>query len=385
MKLIKFDKKENQYFFDNNIPFIFKFSILRYIKKYLFRFILILLIYIFHDYVLLILFKKYLNQKNKIYPKESEFKIDSNLCKFTNIDMTDDFFQIKEVIEQIIRNNLTYIETITGGFGKIGNALMIVNHLLNICKNIKCKNIIVPKGDLDKIIKKPIYYKDYNINIFPYNYINKTKIDINLSLNSIFYFEYKNKPMENKLGVLREEIINNIPKYIANPNDLYIHIRSGDVFVYSKNKGYSQPPLCFYETIIKEYKYNNIYMLSNGFENPVINKLLKSYPNIKYLSKSIENDISVIINSFNLVVSISTFTANLVSFNNNLNNIYIYEILKNYSRFFRELNCTLHIMKPSLKYIEIMQYKWEISKEQIELMLNETCDKNSITSISKKY
>ena len=42
-------------------------------------------------------------------------------------------------------------------------------------------------------------------------------------------------------------------------------------------------------------------------------------------------------------------------------------------------------MKPSLKYIEIMQYKWEISKEQIELMLNETCDKNSITSISKKY
>ena len=69
MKIIKFDKKDNQYFFDNNIPFIFKFSILRYIKKYLFRFILILLIYIFHDYVLLILFKKYLNQKNKIFSK----------------------------------------------------------------------------------------------------------------------------------------------------------------------------------------------------------------------------------------------------------------------------------------------------------------------------
>ena len=56
------------------------------------------------------------------------------------------------------------VETITGGYGNIGNALMMLNNLLNICINIKCKNIIAP-GCLHTIIKRPIFNKEFKITV----------------------------------------------------------------------------------------------------------------------------------------------------------------------------------------------------------------------------
>ena len=40
----------------------------------------------------------------------------------------------------------------TGWYRNVGNGLLILNKLINICENIKCKNIIATS--LDKIIKK---------------------------------------------------------------------------------------------------------------------------------------------------------------------------------------------------------------------------------------
>lgn len=42
-----------------------------------------------------------------------------------------------------------------------------------------------------------------------------------------------------------DEVLNNIPKYKANPDDLYIYIRSGDIFINQTHPLYSQPPLFF--------------------------------------------------------------------------------------------------------------------------------------------
>ena len=84
-----------------------------------------------------------------------------------------------------------------------------------------------------------------------------------------------------RLKIIRDEVLHNVPKYNANPNDLYINIRSGDVFIKTINRMYSQPPLCFYRKIIDENRYNNIFILSNGHENPVVDKLLDLYPKIK--------------------------------------------------------------------------------------------------------
>jgi hypothetical protein len=288
----------------------------------------------------------------------------------SNINFSDEFFQIKSVINQIRTRNLTYIKTIGGGKAKIGNALIMLNNLINICEKIGCKNIITP-GGLECLIKKPIYYKLYNITILPNLYKKIIKIDINLSVSDIYYFRYKKQPHKMRLRIIKDEIFDNIPKYNANKNDLFIHIRSGDIFINDFNKYYSQPPLCFYKKIINNFKFDNIYILSNGHENPVVDSLIKTYPKIKFINGPIEKDIAKIINAYNFVMSQSTFAKNLIIFNNNLKNLFVYELLS-YTIYIKR-NFTIFRMKPSIKYIQIMKLKWKRTKEQLNLMINENC------------
>lgn len=333
---------------------------------------------IFLTFIILVIFAYYslsifkfnikkacLNQDIRIYNNTNNNE--------TNINLNDEFFQIKSVIEQVKNHNLTYINTVAGGEAKIGNALTMLNNLINICEKIRCKNIITP-GGLEVLIKKPIFYKLYNITIFPNSYKDKLTIDINLNHSDLHHFIYRKQTHNMRLSIIRDEIFDNIPRYDANPNDLFIHIRSGDIFINHICKYYSQPPLCFYQKIINNYKYNNIFLLSNGHENPVINQLLKIYPNIKFIKGSIISDIAKIINAYNLVISYSSFIVNLILFNKNLKTLFVYEIYKYFN--FKKSNLTMHIMKPSKKYVQIMKWKWKNTKEQLELMINENCSNN---------
>jgi len=146
---------------------------------------------------------------------------------------------------------------------------------------------------------------------------------------------------------------------------------------------YSQPPLCFYLKIINDNNYNGIYILSNGHENPVVDELIKLYPHIKYIHGSIEFDISVLVNAYNLVMPISTFTFTLINLNNNLMVLYFYNLLEIATK---NVNYTIYKMNPSDKYKKIMKRKWRKSKEQLELMMNENCtnSKFEIIKPSKK-
>ena len=54
----------------------------------------------------------------------------------SNINYQDDFFKLPIVKKQIYDNNLTYIETLYGVSGNVGNAL-------NICEKISCRNIVL--------------------------------------------------------------------------------------------------------------------------------------------------------------------------------------------------------------------------------------------------
>ena len=266
------------------------------------------------------------------------------------------------------------VETITGGYGNIGNALMMLNNLLNICINIKCKNIIAP-GCLHTIIKRPIFNKEFKITVYPNTFKHKPRLDIILGKSTTFWFGYRKKPHETRFKFIRDEVIRNIPKYISNESDLYINIRSGDIFRNRINHMYSQPPLCFYQKIINENKFSKIFILSNGHENPGIGKLLKLYPGARYIHGKVEFDISVILNAYIFVMPISTFPITLITLNNKLKNLYIYELLKFNTK---NADYTVHKMIPSNLYIKVMQRKWKKSKKQLRLMINENCIKSEI-------
>ena len=65
-----------------------------------------------------------------------------------------------------------------------------------------------------------------------------------------------------RINLLKDEILGNLPKVKAHPNDLYIHIRSGDIFSNSINPSYSQPPFCFYQEILYQFKFRKICIIS---------------------------------------------------------------------------------------------------------------------------
>lgn len=356
----------------NNIKYI----------KYLFGIPILAIILIINDFFLLKYLENHQNASKDIYLENISMKDPNNSMHKTQINFNDEFLQIKEIRQQIIKKNLTYIETISGGIGNIGNALIMLNNLINICENIHCKNIIAPFG-LSSLIKNPIFYRAYNINILPNSYSSKIKSDLTFGTYNLFTFRYIKKRNKMRLNVIKNEVFRNIPKYNSSPNDLYIHIRSGDIF---KNHDfihplYSQPPLCFYLKIIKENTFQNIYMFSNGRENPVINELLKIYPNIKFINSTKEYAVSIIVNAYNLVMSISTFSMTLIRLNSNLKAIYIYEII--YYNLI-DANYTIYGMKPSLRYYNEMKGKWKNTQKQRNLMLNEKCINDNFTIITFK-
>lgn len=131
------------------------FSSNLYFTKCKTLFIFMIMILIINDIILVTIIKKIsINLKNKN-------------DEHTNINLEDEFFQIKEVRQQIEAKNLININTITcGGNANIGNSLIMLNNLINICENIHCKNIVSPQG-LKKIIKNPIVSKKQ------YKYLSK--------------------------------------------------------------------------------------------------------------------------------------------------------------------------------------------------------------------
>ena len=66
------------------------------------------------------------------------------------------------------------------------------------------------------------------------------------------YFPRVIKPQV-RIEIIKSEILKNLPQVNIKADELFIHIRSGDIFKYSIGKTLAQPPLCFYETILNKY------------------------------------------------------------------------------------------------------------------------------------
>jgi hypothetical protein len=78
---------------------------------------------------------------------------------------------------------------------------------------------------------------------------------------------------------------------VIKEDTLVINIRSGDIFSEDYNaedaikngiKNYVQPPLAFYEFIIKKFNFNDVLIITQpDKKNPVIRELLRGYKNIE--------------------------------------------------------------------------------------------------------
>ena len=285
--------------------------------------------------------------------------------------------------------NITSIDTIYyDEFNRFGNQLIAFNKMIFYSWVLGIKKIIIDSDNLI-YIRNNIYDEQYNLTIEVNYNLNKSILkNISLSYythNSKFFFANHNLKIENRFSVMKNEILKNLPKIETDPNDCYIHIRSGDIFERVLPENYApfaaQSPLCFYTTIIDSNNFRNIYIISENKLNPIVDKLLNKYHNGIFNNKNtLEKDISSLAYAYNIIGSISSFFTSIIKLNDNLKNIWEYDIYQIYDRLLHlhhslynyPRKYTIYRMTPSDVYLKKM-FKWTRSDEQINIMLNINC------------
>jgi hypothetical protein len=206
---------------------------------------------------------------------------------------------------------------------------------------------------------------NYNLS-FPEHFIfNTTSIILNQSNikediqnhcdSKNFYYKPELKNIDNNIfnnNQIQKKVYNiiksigtiNIP-YKKN-NDLVIHIRSGDIFRDKEcyNSIYLFPPFYYYDNIITNNKFDNIYIIAEDDKNPIINKLCIKYPNIKFKLDSIQNDIELLLSVSNVVFSVGTFL-NILIFSKNIKTVYFPQYDK------KDLNINNNIFDTETAYL----------------------------------
>ena len=266
-----------------------------------------------------------------------------------------------------------------------GNQIAAVNKMIFYCEIIHCKKLILTEAN-NIFINHTIYDQEYNMIIeIAHSFNEFGDVDFITSLSPEFFYKYYNLKIENRVGIIKDEIVNNLPKININKDDLIIHIRSSDIFQHQNNPvhapDYAQPPLCFYEKIIEKFKFNDIYIISaDDIYNPVTKILKLKYPKIIYHENPLEVDISYLVNGYNVVGSISSFLISSIKLNDNLEYLYEYDRYPMCSKIFHSHHSifnikrkyTIYQMEPSETYKNKM-IVWKDSDEQIQIMLNDTC------------
>ena len=267
---------------------------------------------------------------------------------------------------------------------RFGNCFAALNNAIFSCEILYCHNIIIETNNC--LIKNKIHYNNSNITIELNKKINCFESGIVcVSIEFFFYYRFKNIDPQNRFFVLQDEIYNNIPKKNTSKNDLYIHIRSGDIFKNNNervNEFYVQPPLCFYETIINSFKFREIFIFSEDKKNPIINLLLIKHSNIHYIhNDDLRVDISYLLNVYNVAFSTSSFITAIVNISKNLKILFEYNIMveseKKLFFHFDYQKCKKNYiriqMEPTSNYKSKM-LPWKSDKNQKSLMINEKCN-----------
>ena len=320
--------------------------------------------------------------------KESEKYQLEKILSFTNMSK-DLFSEAKNNLMKLFyskskeNKNITTILLTHTNFQKFGNKIIYLNNLIYYCEILGFKNIYLSPG-LNWFIKNSIVNENINISVVDYNEEtcsnnNILCLSIGNDQGTFLFYQAFIKP-EIRINIIKNEIKRNLPNVMVDPNDLYIHIRSGEIFSLSNPHVYAQPPFCFYETILNNFAFNNVTIIAMDNKNPVINKILEKFKNVNFNTHSLEIDIAYLVNAYNLVASVSSFFVSSIKFNDNLQNCWEYDIYHNIEKIrhlhydFYEFNrnYTIYKMKPSQNYRNQM-FAMSNKPNQLNLMIEEKC------------
>ena len=347
------------------------------------------------------LFENYLSKINDIYKSDKDrerIRLSKyyNLYEYSNDTTIQSNLRTKllETISKLKNKTITKLDTffLSTNFN-FGNNLIIVNNAIFYCEVLGCNKIILNRFNLRRrwLILEPVYIKRLNITIMQGSNIDCKKNNI-LCLYEISsdFFSPKIIMPQVRINLIKDEILKNLPYVFIEQNAVYIHIRGGDIFKPSPSTVYGQPPLCFYEKIINQTNFKKIFIISMDNSNVIINILKKKYKNIIHKMNNFEYDISLLSHAYNIVLSVSSFVISAIKLNNNLKEIWEYDIMKlsqkllflHHHIFKYKIQYKMHTMEPSANYISKM-FSWKRTKEQIRLMLEDDCPNEFVVTKTK--
>jgi hypothetical protein len=287
---------------------------------------------------------------------------------------------LKHEFEEEFEKNFSLVKNVYIKYAfSFGNQIIALNNIIYYCEILGIKNIYLNSKFEKWYIKNNITTDKIHISLLPRKAINCNSPETFCAhIYPHLFYPRVIKPERRSL-ILKEEILSNLPKIQTKENDLYIYIRSGDMFQKYGNI-YSPIPYCFYQRALNNFKFNDIYIIASDDKNPIIGKLLADYPNIKYKMNKVEEDISTLIHAHNLINCVSSFTQAAIAFNDYLKNIFEYEIYKladkiyHFHYDFDKLNRTFNVyrMIPSEYYFRKM-YDWQNKEKQRKLLFEEKC------------
>ena len=156
------------------------------------------------------------------------------------------------------------------------------------------------------------------------------------------------------------------------PNDLVIHIRSGDIFV-TPHPGYGQPPLAFYQKVVRSRPWNTVRVVFENRLNPVITPLLEWLPGycnqVKEVSGTLKDDLEILLRARVIVCGNGTFIRGIAALSRNLRKIYHWHDAAFNAWGNRNLK-VISVRDKLGSYVEsICQNNWHNTAEQQRLML----------------
>lgn len=206
----------------------------------------------------------YINREKKIITMFLSLK---TLTKNKNDPINKKIKQ--ELLNKIIvanKKNLTKLDSIYVKDNiPFGNEVISINHIIYYCEVLGCKNIYL-NSHFNCYIKNKIVTEKLNISF-------NSKVNCSdptilcTSIKNRFWFSMIAIKPEIRINIIKNEIKRNLPQLKIDKDDLYMHIRVNN------HIDYAQPPLCFYETILKNFNFKNIYIISGTRSNSVIDKL----------------------------------------------------------------------------------------------------------------
>ena len=278
-------------------------------------------------------------------------------------------------IQKITKFDIFYIKD----NNNFGNTLIAINNAIFYCEIIGCNKIILKDHNTYRkwLITNPIYIKKINITIM-IGTANCKDSNVLCLEGGPFYPKFV-KP-QIKIQYIKEELLRNLPIVKTESNDLYIHLRGGDAFKEHPVPDYPQPPLCFYEKIIDNNKYNNIYIVSMDKKNIIVDALLNKYKQIIFQTHDYKYDLSLLIHAYNIALSVSSFAVSAIKFNDNLKDLWEYDLIRLSEKFLFlhhhlykfDIKYKIHTMKPSDIYINKM-FNWRNEQSQLDLMIKDKC------------